>query len=113
MCEHQWVSWTGCAASGKTFASALYSLVWWLADPLHSSVILTSTTAKMIRKRAWANIQTLWRTSNGQFPGNMVDSKTTLQSVKGDDKAAIFAVAVLDGSTSNSGHSLRTNAGYC
>ena len=100
MCENQWVSWTGCAASGKTFASALYALVWWLADPMHSSVILTSTTAKMIRKRAWANIQTLWRTSNGQFPGNMVDSKTTLQASKGDDKNAVFAVAVLDGSTS-------------
>ena len=100
MCDHSWVSWTGCAASGKTFASSLYAMVWWLADPMHSSVILTSTTAKMIRKRAWANIQHLWRTSAGQFPGNMVDSKTTLQAVKGADKEAIFAGAVLPGSTS-------------
>ena len=100
MCENDWVSWTGCAASGKTYGSALYCMLWWIADPQHSSVILTSTTAKMIRKRAWANIQHLWRSAQGQFPGNMVDSKTTLQSVKGDDKNAIFAVAVLDGSTS-------------
>lgn len=99
LCENQWVSWTGCAASGKTFASALYALVWWLADPSNSTVLLASTTARMIRKRTWANIQTLWRDSNG-LPGNMVDSKTTLQSVRGSDKAAIFAVAVLDGSTS-------------
>tara|TARA_R110002020_G_scaffold265840_7_gene480665 strand:+ start:1325 stop:3028 length:1704 start_codon:yes stop_codon:yes gene_type:complete len=100
LCNHDWVSWTGCAASGKTYASSLYALVWWLSDPTHSSVILSSTTAKMIRKRAWSNIQQLWRTSSGQFPGNMVDSKTTLQATKGDDKNAIFAIAVLDGSTS-------------
>lgn len=100
LCENDWVSWTGCAASGKTYASSIYALIWWLSDPTHSSVILSSTTAKMIRKRAWANIQQLWRTSNGQFPGNMVDSKTTLQATKGDDKNAIFAIAVLDGSTS-------------
>ena len=100
LCENQWVSWTGCAASGKTYGSSLYAMIWWLADPQHSSVILSSTTAKMIRKRAWANIQHLWRSSESQFPGNMVDSKTTLQAVKGDDKNAIFAIAVLDGSTS-------------
>ena len=100
LCEHDWVSWTGCAASGKTFGSALYALVWWLANPCNSTVILTSTTAKMIRKRAWSNISHLWRTASGTLCGNMVDSKTTLQSVKGDDKNAIYAVAVLDGATS-------------
>lgn len=99
LCENQWISWAGCGASGKTFGSALYALVWWLASPTQSSVILTSTTAKMIRKRCWANIQHLYSTCDGRFPGNMVDSKTTLQSSKGDDKNAIFAVAVLEGST--------------
>jgi len=100
LCEYDWVSWTGCAASGKTFGSALYALVWWLADPTNSTVILTSTTARMIRKRAWANIQTLWRSSDGRFPGNMVDSQMSLQALKGDSRSAIFGLAVLDGSTS-------------
>jgi hypothetical protein len=74
-------------------------MTWWIAKPQASSVILTSTTAKMIRKRAWANIQQLHRGCKG-FPGNLVDSKTTLQSVKGDDKNAIFAIPVLEGTTS-------------
>lgn len=100
LCENDWVSWTGCAASGKTFGSALFAMVWWLADPTNTTVILTSTTAKMIRKRSWANIQHLFRTTEGTFPGSLVDSKSTLQSQKGDDTSAIFAVAVLDGSTS-------------
>ena len=99
LCENRWAAWAGCAASGKTFASALYALVWWLASPAQSSVILTSTTAKMIRKRCWANIQHLYSTCSGRFPGNMVDSKTTLQATKGDDRNAIFAIAVLEGST--------------
>lgn len=100
LCEYDWVSWTGCAASGKTFGSALYALVWWLADPTNSTVILTSTTARMIRKRAWANIQTLWREADGRFPGNMVNSQMSLQAMKGDSRSAIFGLAVLDGSTS-------------
>jgi hypothetical protein len=100
LCDYQWISWTGCAASGKTYASSMYAMVWWLADPPKSSVMLASTTAKMIRKRAWANIQQLFRSSSAAFPGNMVDSKTTLQAIKGGDRAAIFGIAVLDGSTS-------------
>jgi hypothetical protein len=100
LCENQWVSWTGCAASGKTYASTMYAMIWWLADPNHSSVMLASTTAKMIRKRAWANVQELFRSAHGTFPGNLVDSKTTLQSRRGQDRAAIFALAVMDGATS-------------
>ena len=100
LCDYQWVTWTGCAASGKTYGSSLYALVWWLADPANSTVILTSTTARMIRKRAWANIQELWRSSSSRFIGNMVDSRTILQCTRGDDRHAIFGLAVLDGSTS-------------
>ena len=99
LCENQWVSWTGCAASGKTYTSALYAMVWWLSDPMHSTVLLASTTAKMIRKRSWANIQQFFRNAEN-FPGNLVDSKTCLQAVKGDDLNAIFGLAVLDGATS-------------
>lgn len=98
LCEHQNVSWIGCATSGKTYAFGLYAMVWWLADPLSSTVILTSTTGKMIRRRIWPVIQKLYRSAPG-YPGNMVDSRTMLQCRKGDDKSAIFAIAVAEGST--------------
>lgn len=100
LCDHQWSTWAGCGASGKTFAASLFSMVWFAADPLNSSIILTSTTGKMIRKRAWPVIQELYRTCEGGYPAHMVDSKTTLQAIRGDDKHAIFAIPVLDGSTS-------------
>ena len=100
LCENQWVCWAGCGASGKTYSASLYSMVYFLADPAQTSVILTSTTAKMIRKRGWPVIKELYRTCKGGYPAHMVDSKTTLQAVRGDDKHAIFSIPVLDGSTS-------------
>jgi len=82
LCEHDYVGWAGCGASGKTFGATLFATVWWLANPSKTAVVLTSTTAKMIRKRMWANLQDLTRKTRG-FPGNMVDSKMSLQAVKG------------------------------
>lgn len=97
--EYPSSAWVGCAAAGKTFDAALFGLVFWLADPERTSVILTSTTGKMVRKRIWPVIRDLYDSRPG-LPGNMVDSKTTLQAKKGDDKHGVFAIAVREGSTS-------------
>jgi hypothetical protein len=99
LCEHDYVGWAGCGASGKTFGATLFATVWWLANPSKTTVVLTSTTGKMIRKRMWANLQDLVRKSRG-FPGNMVDSKMSLQAIKGDDRHSISAIAVAEGNTS-------------
>lgn len=98
LCDNQWVAWAGCAASGKTFAASLFAIVWWMSDASNTTVVLTSTTAKMIRKRAWAVIRKLHSDAPG-IGGNMVDSKTMLQAKKGDDKSAIFGQAVAEGDT--------------
>lgn len=99
LCDHDYVGWSGCGASGKTFGATLFATVWWVANPMKTAVVLTSTTAKMIRKRMWANLQDLVRKTRG-FPGNMVDSKMSLQAIKGDDRHSISAVAVAEGNTS-------------
>jgi len=99
LCDYDYVGWAGCGASGKTHGATLFATVWWLANPIKSTVVLTSTTAKMIRKRMWANLQDLVRKTRG-FPGNMVDSKMSLQAVKGDDRHSISAIAVAEGNTS-------------
>lgn len=100
LCEEDFVSWTGCAGSGKTTTAVDYALAWWLCWPEQSAVILTSTTKSMIRRRAWTRVQERYIQLGNDTIGNMVDSKTTWQSSKGDDKNAIFAIAVLDGQTS-------------
>ena len=100
LCDNEFVSWTGCAASGKTFAGALYSTVWWICQPDVSAVVLTSTTKGMLRKRMWSEVQKLYSNMEWNPPGNMVDSKTVWQAVKGDEKNAVFGLAVKDGNTS-------------
>lgn len=100
LCENRWVGWSGAASSGKTFGASLYATIWWLCAPDISSVILTSTTKGMIRKRMWANIQKFHTSMPGERFGNFKDSITTWQAKKGDDKHAIFAIAVADGQTS-------------
>jgi hypothetical protein len=95
-CNNHFNHWTGSAASGKTFDAGHLAMTFWAADPSNTAVILTSTSAKMVRKRIWPVIQELYQSCPG-FPGNMVDSKTMLQSRKGDDKHGIFALAVGEG----------------
>lgn len=101
MCDNNWVGFAGCGSAGKTFGAGFYASEWWLAAPDISSVIITSTTKGMIRKRMWPIIQMLHTTmAGGERFGNFKDSTTTWQSKKGDDKNAIFAIAVADGQTS-------------
>lgn len=93
------LAWAGAGSVGKTFAAALYGFIWFLADPLNSIVILTSTSAKMVRKRIWPEIARFYLQVRDNFGdcGHIIDSKTTIQATKGDDKHAIFAIAVGEG----------------
>lgn len=109
LCEEETNVWAGAASCGKTFDAGLFAMMWWLSQPLESSVVLTSTTGKSIRRRIWPVIQELFYTAARipssplmyeGFPGNMVDSKTTLQAKKGDDKHCIAAIAVAEGPVS-------------
>lgn len=98
LCEHKTNAWTGCAAAGKTWDAGLFAMMFWLADPFNTIVVLTSTTAKMVRKRIWPVLRELHRASPA-LPGHMLDSATMLQTTQGDDKYGIFAKAVLQGSS--------------
>ncbi len=99
LCENEWVAFSGAASSSKTFSSALFAVMWWLACPESSTVIMTSTTKNMLRKRSWSVVQKLFNSIRGPKPGILTDSKTMWQAYKGDDKHAIFGIAVAEGST--------------
>jgi hypothetical protein len=111
--ETRTVAWTGCGASGKTFAAGFYASLWWQADPANSIVCLTSTTKEMIGRRVWPVVQ--WFSTHAKDPttgkvfncGHMVDSRKMLQATKGDEKHAIFAMAVAQGETQKAVENLK------
>jgi hypothetical protein len=106
---HRYVYWPGCAAAAKTFSSAHYAFLWWLASPMTSTVILTSTSGKMVKTRIWPKIQDFFyqarKTLSDKFKvdesliktGNLLDSQTILQREKGDSLRAIMALSVEPG----------------
>lgn len=90
----------GCAASGKTDFWATAAIAWWLADPLQSSVVITSIHKEMIRQRTWAVVQNRFNDIEPRLrPGNFIDSRMTWQAQKGDEKHSIKALAVGRGET--------------
>ena len=94
----------GCAASGKTHDWALFGLVWWLADPLHSAFAMTSIEKQMIRQRSWNWLSRYWHALPSKDAMNMVDSQTKVQSVdpgsgRKSDLNSCFALAVGKGET--------------
>lgn len=102
LCNYRWLAAAGCAGACKTRNAAGYGCSWWLSAPKESSVILCSTTMKMLRKRGWAEIHNYHDSmiKSGFAPtgyGNFVDSRTLWQCAQGDDKHAIFGKAVADG----------------
>lgn len=100
MCERRWSALAGCSNSAKTRNVTGFACSWWLADPANSSVILCSTTMKMLRKRAWAevrNYHSALAAAQGEPFGNLVNSQTCWQYDQGDDKHAIFCIAVEEG----------------
>lgn len=88
---------TGCAAAGKTFTFTLLSLIEFLAKPMATRVALTSTTVPSLRGRIWAEMMRFTRPVAPHFGLNVVDSQTKIQYQKGDDRAAIIALAVDSG----------------
>lgn len=89
----------GCSSSGKTFNITSFACLWWLMWPQESSVTLVSTTKNMLRRRGWAEVQRVFYNLRGhERAGNMIDSRTLWQFNKGDDKHAIVAQAVEEGS---------------
>lgn len=103
MSRRRWAAFSGAANSGKTFSAVNFACAWWLCAPEESSVIIVSTTMKMLRKRAWAEVSSFYsafcKASGVEDYGNYVDSQTLWRFRHGDDKHAIFGLAVNEGNT--------------
>lgn len=59
-CKYNFSSVSGCASSSKTDTAAVWGIVNWLAAPLETKVLCTSTTLRESRKRIWGSIEDYW-----------------------------------------------------
>lgn len=100
-CQTNEVLLTGPGSYSKTFAASLYSLVFWLCDPLRSGVLCCSTTLPGLKRRLWGEIRTLFiAVRNMVGAGNLVDSLTAIQTEKGNMIRGLFGIAVAEGEES-------------
>jgi len=93
--EHQLLGVSGCASSGKTKICAAYAILFWLADPINTKVLVTSTSLKEARKRIWGATRELFLGSALRLPGKLVDSQGQIRCDEGDssDMSGIELVA--------------------
>lgn len=80
-CRWRYLGVAGCASSGKSDAFAVWGLVNWLADPLNTLVLVTSTSLKDSRKRIWGAIVDYWAASAVSMPGKLADSIGVIRTV--------------------------------
>ena len=59
-CKYNFSSVSGCASSSKTDTAAVWGIVNWIAAPLDTKVLCTSTTLRESRKRIWGSIEDYW-----------------------------------------------------
>lgn len=86
---------SGAGSSGKTDTFACWGLVNWLADPLNTMVIVTSTSLKDSRKRIWGSITSYYQAAPELAErGKLIDSVGSIRALDdagnaNNDKAGI------------------------
>lgn len=87
---------SACASAGKTEYLAIFAIINWLCDPVHTLVLCTSTDLKAARKRVWGSVVDYFTSLPG-LPGKLIDSRgmivTVLDQGRISDRAGIALVA--------------------
>ncbi len=55
-CEQDWLAICGAGATGKSTSIGMYALIWWMAAPTDSAVIIASKTIDSAKKRIWREV---------------------------------------------------------
>jgi len=108
-CDYNWVTWTGPAASAKSFNASLIGLLFWLEFPEGTSVIMASTTRDALARRLWYYIQDLHskiRPRPELTIGQALYSEYMIRLRAGDKKNGIFGLAIEDGPVEEALHNL-------
>lgn len=95
--DNRFVAWAGAASSGKSDCAALFGIVEYLTDPMHTLVIITSTTLTGARQRIWKSVDQLWNAVPA-LPGKIVPSVGRIKGANLDartygDATGLFLLA--------------------
>lgn len=85
MIYNRYCALAGSGSSGKSDSMAVYGIVNYLASPLNTKVLLTSTTLTAAKLRVWKSVSELWLK---EFPGKMVQSNCL---IKGYNKVSLLS----------------------
>lgn len=96
--EHNYVFFSGCAASGKSRLGAVYAIVNWLCKPLDTIIMVTTTGLKDSNRRIWGAIERYWIAVEGAFDGigRMVGSLYEIYTVdKNNNKMGMSGLSMI------------------
>jgi hypothetical protein len=107
-CSYNWVTWTGPAASSKSFSACALALEYWLEGPNETSVIMCSTTKEALGRRLWFYVQDLHSKikPTGMGTGEPLYSEYMIRWKMGDKKNGIFGLAIEEGPVEEALHNL-------
>lgn len=100
LCKYNWNTWLGAASTAKSTDAAVMALEYWLQAPDRTTVIVASTTVKLLRMRIWSELTRYHQALAKKVPGNvgeLIDSKTLIRWEAGNDRNGIFGMAVEEG----------------
>lgn len=88
-------TWWGPSASGKTEDAGILCLLHWLSAPDETTIHLTSTSGKMLKRRIWGTITKYYLLyGEGVFPGQLKVAENAIVFSEQNLKAGIFGHAV-------------------
>lgn len=97
-CGYQNIGMTGCGSAHKTFFFSLLASMEFYCRPMETAVIMTSTSLPALKTRLWPRFKDFHKLTIGDhkvsLPFHIVESKTMIQAMIGDDEHSIRAVAV-------------------
>lgn len=79
--SHPHVALNGAGSSGKSDFGAIYAIINWMADPLNTLVLTTTTDLNAGSRRIWGAIEKYFNAVRDVMPGVMVSSLYRINSV--------------------------------
>ena len=92
--DRQFQTWWGASATGKSTDAGVLALCAWLASPHNTTVIVCSTTTKMLEKRIWREVVRFYKMREHELPGVIRRSSTSILFDPENPLSGIHGVAV-------------------